>query len=216
MQPLEILRRSSFVKLLPAVAVTGCLLDFMVPAVRTALVLRERAGEAASVRIQFGQFAQIVPRNRFLFYGFERAAYSTQGLITVLNAPAAFPSALVSWLVAHGPRWTPAGLMPWQWIAITYPVYALPLWAFVGWGIDLWVQAKRMPTSVGWLSGLLSCASALLALGLRFGLTEGQWNGQDLLGSYITGFALWTFLLAIPFGAWIRCTWPTRESGQLS
>jgi hypothetical protein len=96
--------------------------------------------------------------------------------------------------------------MPWQWIAITYPMYALPAWVFVGWALDVWVRRRRMPASIGWVSGILSCGFAFLALGLRFGLTEAERNGQDLLMSYVVGFVLWAFLLAVPFIVWLRCT----------
>ncbi len=206
MYPLETVRRCRFAVLLPVLILVVCLLDVIVPTVRIVLALRQHAGTTGSVRIQFGQFVQIVPREKFLSYAFERATYSTQRVIVALNAPAAFFAALVSWLVAHRPRWTPEGLMPWQWIALTFPIYGLPAWSFVGWGVDVWMRRRRMPASIGWVSGVLACGLALLSLSLRFGLTEAERSGQDLLMSLVIGFALWAFLLAIPLVGWIRFT----------
>jgi hypothetical protein len=205
-QPPVTVRRLRFAALLPLLILVVCFLDVLVPTLRTVLALRQHASAGHSVRIEFGQFVEIVPKEKFLSYAFERATYSTQRFIVALNAPACFLAALISWLTVHRPRWTPGGLMPWQWIAITFPIYALPAWWFVGWSVDIWVRRKRMPAWIGLASGLLSCGLALLAFGLWSGLTDAERGGQDLILGIIIGFPLWAFLLAIPFGGWIRST----------
>lgn len=202
----------SFAASLPVIVVTVCFLHVAIPAVRTHRMLMQRAGAATSVRLQFGEFTQFIPKERFLAYGFERAAYCAQGLIVTLNVPAAFVASAVSWLVAKRPRWAPAGVMPWQWLALTYPLYSLPAWIFVGWALDSCVHRRRMPAAMGWTSAVLSCAFALLAIGLRFGTTEPERANQDLLQSYIVGLAFWAGLLTIPFIALLRSSPRKRRS----
>jgi hypothetical protein len=194
----------SFAASLPLIVVIICFLYVAIPAARIDRMPMQRAGAANSVRLQFGEFTQLVPKERFLAYGFERATYSARGFIATLNVPAAFVASAVSWVVAKRPRWAPPGLMPWQWLVLIYPLYSLPAWIFVCWALDACVHRRPMPAAIGWTSAVLSCAFALLAIGLRFGTTEADRANQDLPQSYIVGLAFWACLLTIPFIALLQ------------
>jgi hypothetical protein len=204
MQLLVAVQSHSFAILLPIIVVIVCFLSVAVPAARIDGILRQRAGAATSVRIRFGEFTLVVPKDRFLAYGFERAAYSAQGFVTTVNVPAAFVASAVSLLVAKRPRWAPPGMMPWQWLVLTYPLYSVPAWIFVGWALDTCIHRRQMRAAIAWASTLLSCASGSLAIGLRFGMTESERANPDLLQSYIVGFAIWACLLLIPCIALLR------------
>lgn len=205
------LHRLSFTVCLPAIVIAGCLMEVVFPAVRVDLGLRNIAGTAPSVRVNVGEFTMVIRKDRFFSFGFERASYTAQGVIVALNMPAAFVATLVARVVAQGPRWSPAGLMPWEWIAITYPLYALPAWIFIGWALDILIKGKRMPSWIGWASLALSCGCAILAIGFRFGFTDAERQGQDLLGAYTAGFILWAVLLTLPFVAQMRWIPPTQR-----
>jgi len=176
-------------------------------------MLARAAGSAPVVSFQFGEFTQTIPRKRFLAFGFERAAYSRQGLVAALNVPAVFVSAPISWIVAQRPRWTPGGLMPWQWLVFTYPVYALPAWIFVGWALGSCIHRRPVRAVVGWGSAVLAGAFASIAISLQFGMTEAERANQDLLPSYIVGFAFWACLLTLPFVAMLRSR--RRSGGEI-
>lgn len=168
------------------------------------IVRMSREKIAAHYSLQFGEFTQPVPKERFLAYGFERAAFSAQGFVAALKVPAAVVAAALSWLVAQKPRWAPAGLMPWQWLVLTYPLYSLPAWIFVGWALDACIHRRPIPAVVGWTSAVLPCAFALFAIALRFGMTEAERADQDLLQSYIVGLAFWACLLTLPLIGLLR------------
>lgn len=70
------------------------------------------------------------------------------------------------------------------------------------------------------VSLVLGLIFAVVAAGLRLGLTPEERLEQDQLSIYIMGLALWSLLFLIPFAAWLRwrssntdATIPTREMG---
>lgn len=148
---------------------------------------------------------RIIRKEDFLAFSFERASYAQQGFVAAINTPAIFVAAVVSYAAVMKPRWTPHPLMPWQWLVVSYPIYMLPAWIFLGWSLEALFGTKRMPGWAGWTSFTVACGFACLAVAFRFGFSAAEREGQDLLGSYIVGLLLWAALLILPFAAAIRC-----------
>jgi hypothetical protein len=122
---------------------------------------------------------------------------------TILNAPAKFVEVVVSLLVAQKANWHPASLLPSTWHALIYPVYALPAWIYIGFGIDAGIGRCLVRRWNVVLSLFLSLTFAVLFCGFRFGMSAAEREGQELLSWFIEGFALWAALFAIPFFAWL-------------
>jgi hypothetical protein len=54
------------------------------------------------------------------------------------------------------------------------------------------------------LSVILVLLSLAISVGLRFGLSASERAGDELLESYVFGFAWWSLLFAFPLLAWVR------------
>jgi hypothetical protein len=106
----------------------------------------------------------------------DRASWQAERTLVVLNGPARWVDLVVSRWIGH------RGLMPWSWIAVSYPFFAMPAWGFVGWGLD--GLAGRV--SVGWKTAAVSVLLVMAA---------GIWLGEA---------RVWMILFGAPALAWWR------------
>jgi len=168
------------------------------------LRLRNAAHGAGTVTIESGDLVITLQSGEFLSTAIQGAALRAEKPVTVLNAPAVIVEVIVSLVVSQTVDWHPASLMWPTWRALIYPIYAVPIWFYLGRGIDaLWGhRVVRRRDAV--ISLLLAAIFATLACGFRFGLTQAERQDQDLLQWFIEGFALWAALFTVPFFAWIR------------
>jgi hypothetical protein len=184
----------------------------LVPALVFYFRLKGMSHGAAGVMLQAGEFQLAIPSNNFFNFSFERATLSSQMLITVLNAPAAFINPIFSSINRHGGYWYPSSLGPAVWRWLSFPIFAIPAWVYAGRGIDDLLCRKRVGLT-RLISSLLLTTLALVICGvLRFGLLPSE--HQDLTQWFLGGFALWTLLFATPFLAWLRQQRATHSAPQ--
>ena len=146
----------------------------------------------------------------FFSFAFFRAAAAAEKAIAVLNAPAHFVDLNVSlltsrttaWTSYSTSRWYPAWLGLWPGRSLTYPIYALPAWFYVGRGVDALLGRRGVRTGNMVFSLMLAVVAIVICFSLRFGLSSEE--RKDDVNLYIEGFALWACLFAIPFAAWFR------------
>jgi hypothetical protein len=164
------------------------------------------------VTFQFGEFQVAIPSNHFLSFSFQRATSSSERLITVLNAPAAFLNPIFVWIGHGGGFWYPNSVGPAVWRWLSFPILAIPAWMYTGRGIDDFLHYKRVGVP-RLISSLSLTTLALFIFGvLRFGLLPAE--HQDLTEWLMFGFAIWTPLFATPFLAWLRRKRATHLSLQ--
>jgi len=183
----------------------------LVPALVFFFRLKHAAHGSGHVLIHTGQFRTLVPFEGSFSFAFFRATAAAAKSIIVLNinTPASFVELIVSLLRPpfSGTRYSTSSWYP-GWLglgpgrSLTYPIYALPAWFYVGRGIDALLARRRVGTGNMVLSVVLAGVAIAICCGLRFGLSP--WEHQDQVGPYIEGFALWACLFAIPLVAWFR------------
>lgn len=147
--------------------------------------------------------AVIVPPEYFLGFALQKAAWGAHGILTILNAPASIGEVVVALLVSHTTSWEPNSMAPSLWRSLTYPFYALPAWWYVGRGIDGMLGRLRLSAADMLVAASLSLFSLAISTGLRFGLSTEERLGQDQINWFITGFAVWTVLFAVPLVGWL-------------
>lgn len=198
-------RPRSFALWLPALNLCLWIAAVLAPAFVFFIHLKREAHGSESLTLVFGDFQMMIPPNRFFSFAFERAGLRADKLIFVLDLPAKAMELIVTLLMSSrtGP-WHPASFLPSTWRSLTYPLYALPAWFYVGTGVDALLGRRRVR---GWnmiLSLILSLTLASLCCGFRFGMSPAERQGQDLLSWAMEGLALWAVLFAIPFVAWAK------------
>lgn len=189
---------------LPLLAVVLSAAIVLVPALRVYLRWKTAIGNSDKLMLTAGQFQMMIPRDHLLRSAVEMNAMREQGTICLLNAPGHLLGALASQLVVHHANGFPGSLGPFLWRSLSLPLFAIPAWFFVGRGIDGLFLRRRMRLSDLVLSVFLVLISVALSVGLRFGLSESERAGQELLVYYIYGFAWWSLLFAFPLLAWLR------------
>jgi hypothetical protein len=142
----------------------------------------------------------VVPSDAFWPTAFLGATLWAQDRILILNAPAHFVDVLISHLVSGKPFWFPNSVGPAAWACLTLPIFNLPAWWYVGFGIDALLGRRRVGKKNMVLCLILVLFFGITAGVLRFGLGDDP----GLQPGFIEGFTLWTFLFAIPLAAWLR------------
>jgi hypothetical protein len=146
----------------------------LAPALLFFFRLKHMAHGSGSVSLTSGDFQMTISSNHFLSVAFDRAGWSAQKSITVLNAPAKFVEIVVSVLVSRTGNWYPASFLRSTWRSLIYPIYALPAWFYVGLGIDALLGRSRIRQRNMILSLILALASAVLCCGFRFGISPAE------------------------------------------
>lgn len=189
---------------LPVFAVLLSAAIVLVPAFRLYLRWKAALGGGDKLVRTVGEFQMMIPRDHILRSALEMSAIREQGTICVLNAPGQPLGALASQLVVHHANGYPDSFGPILWRTLSLPLFAIPAWFFVGRGIDGLLLRRRMRLFDLTLSTILVLLSLALSAGLRFGLSESERAGQEMLVFYISGFGYWSLLFAFPLSAWVR------------
>lgn len=197
-------RLRSFAYLLPIIELLFATVIVVFPALLFFTRLKQVAHGSGSVSLTSGEFVWTIPPDRFLLAAFDRAAWRAEGPVTIVNTPAKFVETLVSLVVARKGYWWPLSLPQSTWHALIYPIYALPAWIYIGFAIDAMIGRRHIRRWNVILSVLLVLICASLFCGFRFGMPAAEREGQERLGWFIDGFAIWTVLFSLPVVAWLR------------
>lgn len=189
---------------LPVFAVLLSAAIVLFPAGRLYLRWKATMGNNDKLLLTMGKFQMMIPRERLLRSAVEMNALREQNTISVLNAPGQLLGALASQIVVHHANGFPDAFGPFLWRALSMPLFAIPAWFFAGRGIDGLLMRQRMRFLDLVLSAILVLLSLVISIGLRFGLSETEREGDVLLVSYILGFFWWSLLFAFPLSAWVR------------
>lgn len=174
-------RLISFAYMLPIIELLFAAIIVLVPALLFFIRLKQMAHSSGSVSLGSGEIVLTIPSDRFLSVAFDRAGWWAEKPVTILNTPAKFVETLVSLVVARKGYWWPPSLVQSTWQALTYPIYALPAWIYVGLGIDALIGRHRVHRWNVILSVLLALTCALLFCGFRFGMPAAEREGQERL-----------------------------------
>lgn len=163
--------------------------------------LRHAANGADAVFIQVGEFQLRVRSNEFLSEAFRVATFSASKLVTLLDAPGIFGDAFISLISERTGNWYPGRIELTAWQAVTYPFFSIPAWLYIGRGLDNLREGARIRTFSMVISSVLTILAITISCGLRFGLSASE--RSEKITWVIAGFALWSFLFAIPILSWI-------------
>jgi hypothetical protein len=189
------LRQVTFAVLLPLTSLVLWVVLIAVPTTLIYLKLRHNAHNASAIRMEVGRFTRTVPRGHFLIFAAEIASTSKAHLIEAVNLPGFAIDVMISRFSDSWPgSWTPSGLLPEQWNAISFPFYCLPFWWFAGTGFDAVFSRVRLKWTSLVLGTFLCSFFLFLVIGLRFGLSAEERKG---LTYPFWGFGLWVALFAI-------------------
>lgn len=189
---------------LPLLAVLLSAAIVLVPTVRDYLRWKTAIGNGDKLMLTMGKFQMMIPREHMLRSAVEMNAMREKGTISLLNAPGQLLGAFASQLAVHHANRFPDSLGPFLWKVLSLPLFAIPAWFFAGRGIDGLFLRRRMRLFDLVLSAILVLLSLALSAGLRFGLSESERASDEMLVSYISGFAWWSLLFAFPLSAWVR------------
>ena len=107
---------------------------------------------------------------------------------------------LISYAIAGKPFWWPQSLGPAVWDCLSFPLFAIPAWWYVGSEVDRLLRRERVRSTSAVTSTILVVIFGTVAAVLIFGLR----GDPGLVPGYMEGFTLWTFLIAVPLIARLR------------
>lgn len=162
----------------------------------------KKAEQPGTDYISLGQFA--FPKDRLPSVVLMGTAMNVHGPIVAFNVPAIAIDGFINATLGRDGNWFQQRLGLHLWRVLAYPFLALPAWWFVGRGFDGFSGLARLRKLDLITSVTLTSLAFFLSAGLRFGLSAADREGQDSLGWFIGGLALWGALFAIPAVAWIR------------
>jgi hypothetical protein len=189
---------------LPVMAMLLSAAIVLIPAFRLYRHWKAILGTGDKLILTTGTFQAILPRERMPRSALEMAALREQDTICLLNAPGHLVGAFFSNVFTHRANWFPDLLGPFIWRVFSYPLFAIPAWFFAGRGIDGLLLRRHMRIADLIAGIILAVLSLGLSAGLRFGLSESERAGDELLIYYIYGFAWWTLLFSFPWAGWMR------------
>ena len=141
-----------------------------------------------------------IPADAFPRFALTAAAMRLEEPFAILHTPAHFVDLVIAYVVAQKPFWSPNTVAPAVWQCITYPLFAVPAWFFVGQGIDGLRNGGSTKRSLAMIGAVLVLFFGVVAAVLQFGLAQDP----GLVPGRVEGFTLWTLLFAIPIFAWLK------------
>lgn len=169
--------------------------------------IRHAARGSVAIGMHFGQFAVVVPRNRWFFFSLQSVAMRYSHTISAIN----FPGILVDLLMTLVPPWKPLGHPPQltmdSWRGLSLPIFCLPAWWLVGRGIDVFRGRKQLHWGTLLTGSILFTLFAIVLLGFTFGLSAADRADASWM---LWGLALWVLAFGILPLTWLR----TRHRGK--
>ena len=205
---------SSFSLLLPALSLTLTIVFFFGIAARRYEYFRRTAQGRDEIRLVGQGITMEIKAKEFRPMAALGAAFRLERPIIVLDFPGHFGALAISYAFYHGPFSGPSFLSAGLWECITYTLFALPAWWFVGLGIDSLFGRRHMGGKSAVVGLTIGILFTVAATGLRFGMSPEQRREQDQLPFYIAGLYLWGLLFVIPFAGWLRQRFSRVDSSQ--
>jgi len=199
----------TFAIILPLAEIFLAALILAVPALLVFLNLENLAHGTGVAHLQFGQFSQTIPREDFVSFATQTSSFESSHLLTALNMPGFLGELIVDLPTAWPESWRPAGVSLESWRALIWPVFSLPAWLLVGYGVDALLGWRKLHWSV-LLTGTLLCVifAVVLVAGIAVDTFTSD-RGDD--GFLFCGLSLWSALFATLPAVWIR-RWRSRRA----
>jgi len=198
----------TFAIILPLAEIFVAAVILAVPALVVFLKLVSLAHGTGVAHMQFGQFSRTIPREDFVSFAAQTSSFGSSHLLTALNMPGFLGELLVDLPTAWPESWRPAGVSLESWRALIWPVFSLPAWLLVGYGVDALLGWRKLHWSV-LLTGTLLCVISVVLLA---GLTIMYFTSERDDSAFILwGFSLWSALFATLPAVWIR-RWRSRRA----
>ena len=200
--------RFSFSILLPLLELTIWVALVLAPATLTYVRLQRSAQSWGDLTIKHGDLTATIPKNERLSFELRRAAEGTSTIVTATSLPGLFVEALTS-IPTWPDSWHPASLPLDAWRCLSWPVFCLPFWWFVGLGADALLGWKHLHWAT-LLAGTSLCVLFIVViLGFRFGLSVADRGAET--NWIFWGVGLWIGLFGVFPVAWIRQWLARRE-----
>ena len=143
-----------------------------------------------------------VRRDDLLYIPFTDIRVSRSHIISTISLPVTVVEGMISLPLLRPSSWRPADLNVDSWRALGYPIYCIPVWWFVGIGMDSLFGKRQL----GWpsqLAGtLLMLLFALIFIGFRYGFRGNDPNGD--LHWILRAVGLWIVMFAVFPLSWLK------------
>ena len=199
--------------LLPLLNLAGWVALVLVPTTFIFLHMKQMAHGAPVLSMRAGPFEARIPQKHFLTFALNTATMSTGQAVAAANVPAFLIEILVSLPTTWPQTYHPSTIMFLAWCALAFPIFALPAWWYVGRGIDALRNQNHLSILDLVFSSSCAVLLAILAIGLRFGLSES--DRDSITSWYIAGLALWAGLMGLTAVAWIK-QWKRKRVAAIS
>ncbi len=193
--------RLSFSVLLPIAEIA---IWMILLSVQTSLIcyrFHQAAQGAQAVRIHTEHFEWTVPRNKWFSSALTAVASRHSETIMAANLPALFVEVLVSLPTSWPSVWNPAGLLLPIWRSLTFPIYCLPAWWFVGRGVDGLLGRRRLLRAMLLTGSLFFLLCLVFLFGFFFGASPSERADMSWL---LPGVGLWTVAFGLFPLTWVR------------
>ena len=143
-----------------------------------------------------------VRRDDLLYIPFTDIRVSRSHIISTISLPVTVVEGMISLPILRPASWRPADLNVDTWRALGYPIYCIPVWWFVGIGMDSLFGKRQL----GWQSQLagtlLMLLFSLIFIGFRYGFKGNDPNGD--LPWILRAVAFWILMFAVFPLAWLK------------
>ena len=183
----------------------------IVPTAATIVQFYATARGAKEITVRGGRYTTTIPRERWLAFALESASVQCSRAITGSNIPGTAGEVLISLPTSWPESWHPDGLTLPAWRAVTWPLFCLPAWWFVGRGLDGLLGGRRLHW-VSLVTGSILCVFfAVLFIGLRVTL-----EANDRADPWVfCGLGFWAVAFGLPPFAWVK-QWRRKRSARMS
>lgn len=198
-------RRLSYAVLLPIAELALWSAVVLIPA----LLIYGRfhaAQRSANARIASGQFESMLPRDHWLAFSVATVCDRRFHIITNLNLPGVLVGAPLSVAAVPYLRQHSSTFSVYTWHTMTMPFFCLPVWWFVGRGMDDLLTRRRPHWTILAIGSVLCCASIALLIGI---LISPPADKRDLM-PFLPGAIFWTIVFGL-----FPSNWPTGRRHRM-
>ncbi len=195
--------------LLPLFNLVMWLVLVIIPASLTYLSLATKAQHRLLLEIGTEKIRANIQHAMFVQFALSDVSTKRSHLITAMNMPGLISDVVVSFPIRQL-NWLKAELPMESWRALTFPLFCVPAWWFVGLGFEVLAGAVKVNRYTLLFGSLLSMTFTFLGVGLSLTISsEDQGDGSWWVP---LGMCLWSILFAAYPLAWMR----QRRSRKIS
>src|SRR5260370_21899099 len=126
-------------------SISAAILIVVIPATFIFLNLRSGIGNSHRVSIDVGNFGiMTLPRENILSFAISSATFRASHTIAAMNMPGFVGDILISLPTTWPTTWIPRRFTLDTWRCISFPIFSLPAWWFVGRGVEALFGSRRM------------------------------------------------------------------------